>query len=176
MMRKMILAASNSVHRIIRNIAVFAVCLMFVTVMIQIVARYIFSSPPIWTEDVARYSMVWTGLLGATLSFKTRSDAVLMESVFPPRPSALGFMAEVIQSAAILTFVLPVVYFCFIGLRGGFSGGYIARQSGLSADTLGIPMAWISISVPLAMLIILLHLLARWAGDDIADTTDAQLD
>lgn len=176
MMRKKILAASNSVHGIIRNIAVFAVCLMFVTVMIQIVARYVFSSPPIWTEDVARYAMVWTGLLGATLSFKTRSDAVLMGSVFPGRPHALSYVAEAIQSAAVLTFVLPVVYFCFIGLRGGFSGGYIVRQSGLTADTLGIPMAWISISVPLAMLIILLHLTARWAGDRAPDAPETDLD
>jgi len=160
-----IIKASNSVHWFVRHVAVLAVCLMFVTVIIQIISRYIFSSPPIWTEDVARYAMVWTGLLGATLSFKTRSDAVLMDSVFPQRPHFLGLCAEAIQSAAVLTFVLPVVYFCFIGLRGGFAKGYLARQSGLTADTLGIPMVWISISVPLAMIIILLHLAARWAGE-----------
>ena len=164
-MRKFIITASNKIHGIIRHIAVLAVCLMFVTVMIQIIARYVFSSPPIWTEDVARYAMVWTGLLGATLSFKTRSDAVLMDSIFPKRPNFLGLCAEAIQSAAVLTFILPVIYFCFIGLRGGFAKGFLARQSGLTADTLGIPMVWISISVPLAMIIILLHLSARWAED-----------
>lgn len=175
-MRHAIITASNSVHWFIRRVTVLAVCLMFVTVMIQVIARYIFSSPPVWTEDIARYAMVWAGLLGATLSFKTKSDAVLMQSVFPPRPNILGLGAEVIQSAAVLIFVLPVVYFCFVGLRGGFSKGYIARQSGLTADTLGIPMSWISISVPLAMIIILLHLAARWAGDTTSDKPEAQLD
>jgi len=175
-MRRTILAASNSVHAATRRIAVLAVCLMFAVVMLQIVARYIFSAPPIWTEDVARYAMVWTGLLGATLSFKSRSDAVLMDSIFPKRPSFLGLCAEAIQSAAILTFVLPVIYFCFIGLRGGFAKGYLMRQSGLTADTLGIPMAWISVSVPLTMIIILLHLAARWAGDTVTDMQETQLD
>ncbi len=175
-MRRTILAASNNLHAVTRRIAVLAICVMFLVVMIQIVARYIFSAPPIWTEDVARYAMVWTGLLGATLSFKTRSDAVLMDSVFPRRPSFLGLCAEAIQSAAILTFVLPVIYFCFVGLRGGFAKGYLMRQSGLTADTLGIPMVWISVSVPLAMIIILVHLAARWAGDTTTDTQDAQLD
>lgn len=165
-MRRAIITASNRIHWITRHVAVFAVCLMFLTVFVQIIARYVFSSPPVWTEDVARYAMVWTGLLGATLSFKTQSDAVLMQSVFPQRPSFLGFFAQAVQSAAVLVFVLPVVYFCFIGLRGGFAKGYLARQSGLTADTLGIPMVWISVSVPLAMIIILLHLSARWAGDD----------
>lgn len=164
-MGKTIVKFSNRVHLIARRVAVMAVGLMFITVMIQIVARYVFSSPPIWTEDVARYAMVWTGLLGATLSFKTQDDAVLMQSVFPKRPHFLGVCAELIQSAAILIFVLPVVYFCFIGLKGGFAKGFLARQAGLTADTLGIPMVWISISVPIAMIIVLVHLAARWAGD-----------
>ncbi len=175
-MRNFILATSNNIHKFTRRVAVFAVCLMFLTVMTQIIARYVFSSPPVWTEDVARYAMVWTGLLGATLSFKTHSDAVLMQSVFPNRPSFLGFCAEAIQSAAILIFVLPVVYFCFVGLRGGFAKGYLARQAGLTADTLGIPMVWVSVSVPLAMIIILVHLAARWAGDTTEEVAGSQLD
>lgn len=144
--------------------------------MIQIVARYIFSSPPVWTEDIARYAMVWTGLLGATLSFKTRSDAVLMGSIFPRRPHFLGLCAEAIQSAAVLVFILPVIYFCFVGLSGGFSRGYLARQSGLTADTLGIPMVWISLAVPLAMIIILVHLVARWADENCEEKSEAPLD
>lgn len=175
-MRRIIISTSNGLHSVVRRAAVAIVCVMFATVMIQIVARYIFSAPPVWTEDVARYAMVWTGLLGATLSFKSRSDAVLMVGVFPERPHILGLLAEAIQTLAVLTFVLPVIYFCFIGLRGGFAKGYIARQSGLTADTLGIPMAWISISVPLAMIIILVHLAARWAGDTTTQDSKATLD
>jgi len=175
-MRHFIISTSDRLHLIMRRVAVFAVCVMFLTVVVQIIARYVFSSPPVWTEDVARYAMVWTGLLGATLSFKTRLDAVLMNSVFPKRPNYLGYLSDAIQSAAVLIFVLPVVYFCFIGLRGGFAKGYLARQSGLTADTLGIPMVWISLAVPLSMIIILIHLFARWAGDDVLDETGAQLD
>ena len=175
-MRDIIISTSDCLHLAMRRIAVFAVCLMFVTVVVQIIARYVFSSPPVWTEDVARYAMVWTGLLGATLSFKTHSDAVLMQSVFPEPPHILAFFAKAVQSAAVLTFILPVIYFCFIGLKGGFSKGYLARQSGLTADTLGIPMVWISVAVPVSMIIILIHLFARWAGDDAVVETTAQLD
>ncbi len=162
MIRIFFLTLSSALYRVAQSVAVFAVFGMFITVMIQVVARYVFSSPPIWTEDAARYMMVWTGLLGATLSFKTRSDAVLLDSVFPKRPNILGLIAEAIQSAAVLTFILPVIYFCFIGLRGGFAKGYLARQAGLTADTLGIPMAWIAVIVPIAMITILIHLVARW--------------
>ena len=175
-MRHLIISTSDRLHLLMRRVAVFAVCLMFVTVVVQIIARYVFSSPPIWTEDVARYAMVWTGLLGATLSFKTQSDAVLMQSVFPKPPHILAVIATAIQSAAVLTFILPVIYFCFIGLKGGFAKGYLARQSGLTADTLGIPMVWISVAVPVSMIIILFHLFARWAGDDVTENSATQLD
>ena len=175
-MCNLIISTSDRLHLAMRRVAVFAVCLMFTTVVVQIIARYVFSSPPIWTEDVARYAMVWTGLLGATLSFKTQSDAVLMQSVFPDPPHILATFAKAIQSLAVLTFILPVIYFCFIGLRGGFAKGYLARQSGLTADTLGIPMVWISVAVPLSMIVILIHLFARWAGDNTSEDATVQLD
>lgn len=175
-MRHLIIACSNVLHQLARWAAICAVAGMFVTVMIQVVARYGFSSPPIWTEDVARYMMVWTGLLGTTLSFKSRSDAVLMQSVFPARPNPLGLLADAIRSAAVLAFVLPVIYFSFVGLRGGVAKGYLGRQSGLTADTLGIAMIWIAVVVPIAMIIILVHLSAHWAGDDVETTNDQVLD
>jgi hypothetical protein len=37
-------------------------------------------------------------------------------------------------------------------------------------------MAWISVAVPVSMIIILIHLFARWAGDDTVEETAAQLD
>jgi len=97
-----------------------------------------------------------------------------MQSVFPPRPHLLGLLAEAVQSAAVIAFIAPVVWFCFIGLRGGFAKGYLARQAGLTADTLGIPMVWIAVIVPIAMIVILIHLVARWLDPDDSPSADAQ--
>lgn len=172
-MRRIILGLSNGINAVVRRVTIFAVALMFVAVMIQVIARYVFSSPPVWTEDVARYAMVWTGLLGASLSFKSRSDAVLMQSVFPSRPHLLGLLADALQTVAILTFILPVLYFCFFDLRGGMARSYLARQAGITMDTLGIPMVWISVVVPVSFIIILIHLAARWAeGHSRHDQTE----
>ena len=116
-MRHFIISISDRLHLLMRRVAMFAVCLMFATVVVQIIARYVFFSPPVWTEDVARYAMVWTGLLGATLSFKTQSDAVLMESVFPKPPHIMSIFAKSFQSAAVLTFILPVIYSVLYRIR-----------------------------------------------------------
>lgn len=158
---------SDTLHAVIRRISVLAIMVMFCTVMLQVIARYVFSSPPVWTEDVARYMMVWTGLLGATLSFKTKTDAVLLASVFPSRPRIMGYMADGVHTVAVLAFVGPVIWYCFFDLRGQFGRGFLGRQSTLVADTLGISLLWIVSVVPIAMVVILIHLGAHWARDGL---------
>jgi hypothetical protein len=37
-------------------------------------------------------------------------------------------------------------------------------------------MVWISVAVPISMIIILLHFFARWAGDETAEPSNTQLD
>ena len=46
--------------------------LMVVLIGVQVVARYVWAAPPGWTEEGARYAMVWAGLLGAT-AYRVRS-------------------------------------------------------------------------------------------------------
>lgn len=166
-MRKAVIFVSDTLHAVIRRLSVAAIVVMFCTVMLQVIARYVFSSPPVWTEDVARYMMVWTGLLGATLSFKAKTDAVLLASVFPDRPNVLGYMADALHTLAVLVFIVPILWYCFFDLRGQFGRGFLGRQSTLVADTLGISLLWIVAVVPVAMLVILIHLCAHWARDGL---------
>jgi TRAP-type C4-dicarboxylate transport system permease small subunit len=158
--RTLICGASSFINSVVRRVAIATLLMMFLTMLVQILARYGFNSPPTWTEEVARYLMVWTGLLGATMSFYSRSDAVLMENALPARWSRV---AHAVQSVATLTFLLPVIYFSFFSWRGAWGQGYLGRASRLTADTLGFSMAYISVAVPICALIVVIHLLARWA-------------
>ena len=114
-MRSLFIGLSATIHQAVRRLAMLSLLLMFLTMLVQIFARYGFDAPPTWTEEVARYLMVWTGLLGATMSFHQRADAVLMDSVMPAR---LRGLAHGLQSAAVLVFLLPVLYFSFFSWRG----------------------------------------------------------
>lgn len=154
--------ASNGINQLVRYAAVLCVFTMLVTVLIQVFARYMLNSPPAWTEEVARYMMVWSGMLGATLSFKGRSDPILVEDIAVGRLHWLRHITKIFRSAAVLIFLLPVLYFSFFNLKGVFGKGYLNRQALLTADTLGFPMSWIAIAVPLCCGIIVFHLIARW--------------
>jgi len=131
------------------SLAAVLLCAMTLFVTIQVIARYGFSSPPQWTEEAARYCMVWLGLLGASVSFHKGLDPVVISlDGFPEHKRAIARLSNAI--AAIL----------FSGVILYASIGFLARHSLRASDALGINMAIVVSVVPLFALLILLHALA----------------
>lgn len=150
--------ASDAADRVAVWLAAGCLVAMLAIVMLQVVARYVFDAPPAWTEEGARYMMVWAGLLGAAIAFKRRLDPVLLQWT-PAGPAWLRSAMRALRVAAVLGFILPVLYACFVGPRGDPARSFVARQLGLSADTFGFSMIWVGASVPVMALLVLLHLL-----------------
>lgn len=48
-----------------RIVAVFFLSLTFVLVLLQVVTRYVFSNPLPWTEELARFALVWLTFISA---------------------------------------------------------------------------------------------------------------
>ena len=46
---------------------------MVVSVTWQILSRYLFVVPAAWTEELARFLLIWIGMLGAAYAYRTRS-------------------------------------------------------------------------------------------------------
>lgn len=68
-------------NRIALRLAAICIFSMLLVMMLQVLARYAFDSPPFWTEELARWLMVWGGLLGASCAFHTHADPAM---VHPP--------------------------------------------------------------------------------------------
>lgn len=133
--------------------------IMLGSVMLQVVARYIFASPPPWTEEVCRFCMVWAGLLGASTSCYLKADPAV--GGYPASaPHRLRVSAHVLCVLTTLAFVLPILYYCFFDFSGGFARSYLGRNIGKSADTLHISMFWVALAIPISFAIIAIHSLA----------------
>lgn len=151
--------------------AVAAVSVMVLAIMYQVVARYIFASPPIWTEELARYAMVWAGLLGASCAFHASADPTLFPAAKALR-GPKGLIAAIVRFCAVATFAAPVVWFCFIGPSGGFKRGFIARSLARSAEMLGFPMIWITLAIPIGLTLVLVHAFAGIAAQALPKTDE----
>jgi TRAP-type C4-dicarboxylate transport system permease small subunit len=142
--------------------AVLAVLVMVASAIWQVVARYIFFAPPVWTEELARYAMVWAGMLGASSAFRAMADPTLFPAMREMGGRLGGFLAG-LRATGVLLFAIPVLYYCLQGPRGGFSRGFLARSSVRDAEMIDVSMIWFTIAVPVAFTLILIHLMADLA-------------
>ncbi|MDF2368432.1 TRAP transporter small permease [Sneathiella sp.] len=147
---------SNGCDRVATVAAITFLGAMVFAIALQVVARYAFDSPPPWTEEVARYAMVWVGLLGATVSFKAGFDPVLTR-VSDSLPVFLKRCAGLVRWAAVLVFLLPILWYSFFGPGTNFVRGFLARHWYLEAETFEVSTFYVAIGIPIFIVVILLH-------------------
>lgn len=158
-MRASVIALSDALHRVARLMALVALGALVAVVCLQILARYGLSAPPVWTEEAARFALVWFGLTGATMSFKARFDP----APIPPRvPVRMRRLLVAIQTLVVLIFVVPILYFSVMGTNGTFARSFLGRALRSTSETMDIPIIWMASAVPFAFSVILVHLAARW--------------
>lgn len=150
---------SDGLNRLALIGAVLALVVMAGSAGYQVIARYIFDSPPIWTEELARRAMVWAGMLGASVAFHERSDPTLFPGL-ARTVGNLGRLLAVIRGVGVTVFALPVLYYSLFGPNWTLARGFLGRSLGREAEMLAVPMIWFTAAVPAAFLIILVHLAA----------------
>jgi TRAP-type C4-dicarboxylate transport system permease small subunit len=128
---------------------------LLILVIFQVVTRYILHHAPVWTEELARYCMVWGGLLGATVAFKEGSDPCLVP---PPTQGNRIWIygAQLLRAIATVAFLGPILY---------HSDKFLLRTWQRTTEALGFPTAFVTVAVPLAVAVIFLHLLAQLWGN-----------
>jgi TRAP-type C4-dicarboxylate transport system permease small subunit len=159
---RLLIRASDALHRLSRWGAVVGIVLMVALIAIQVVARYLFKEPPAWTEEGARYAMIWGGLLGATLAFRWRQDPVLLKLGYFEGGRGRG-AGLVLRGLATVVFLGPIWFYSLFGPDFDVTRGFLARSAVRTAEALGLPMVWFSAAVPVAITIIFVHLAAQLA-------------
>ena len=57
----------------LRTLLVVLVVALVSSVAWQVMSRYLLSDPSPWTEELARFLLIWIGMLGASLAFRERA-------------------------------------------------------------------------------------------------------
>jgi TRAP-type C4-dicarboxylate transport system permease small subunit len=162
--RRGIVRLSDGLDRIMRWATIGFLAVLVCVVILQVVARYVFASPPAWTEEIARYAMIWAGLLGATMSFKRGFDPALFGE-FNTSNRFLLFAAKVGRSLPVLVYLLPILLFCFIGANMTIERSFLVRHSRTMADAFDFPTLLVAVAVPTMIITVLVHLAAQWCGE-----------
>ena len=113
----------------------------------QVISRYIFGSPLIWTEELARYLAIWMVMLttGLVLGENLHIGLDIITAKFPPK----------IQKALLLVSLCGILFFSIVLIIYGWSlvGSVIRARSA----ALRISMAWIYSAVPVGAKLIVIY-------------------
>ena len=125
-----------------------AVLLTFMTFLVlwQLFTRYVLNSPAAFTEELVKYSLIWTGFIGAAYAFSTRehmSLVLLRDSLNPAGRRILMICID----------VLILLFAVFIITIGGFKLAMSARQ--VYSALLGIPRSLVYAMAPISGLFII---------------------
>ncbi|PHV70003.1 C4-dicarboxylate ABC transporter permease [Sporanaerobium hydrogeniformans] len=140
----------------IRNIldkglgAICAILFVFMTVVgtYQIVTRYVFNSPSTVSEELLTYSFTWMAILAAALVFGIRDHM------------RMSFFADKFtgKKAIYLSLFSEVLVFIFSAVVLVYGGINITRLTLTQVTaSLGIPMGYVYMVVPIAGIIILIY-------------------
>ncbi|KEZ52422.1 TRAP transporter small permease [Metabacillus indicus] len=119
---------------------------MVLTAVWQVFTRYVLNSPSTVSEEILRYSLIWVSMLGASYAFgKKKHIAIelLAEKLPKNKALALSIMIETL----ILLFAMLVM------VIGG--SRIVALTMAQSSASLGLPMGYIYLSLPVSGVLII---------------------
>ena len=140
---------SDIISRITEVILIIVLSTMAVVVLLQVIFRYVLNFPLFWTEEFARYCLVWSSLLGSAVAVKRGQHiavTIFMER-FPPVLRRGLTIVALIAVAVILTIIL----------WGGIQLVAITRAQ--ISPALRVSMSVPYLAVPVGAALMLLHML-----------------
>ncbi len=123
---------------------------MVLNVLWQVFTRYVTDNPSAFTDELARYLMIWIGVLGAAyVSGKNLHVAI---DILPSRASdKTQKRLKIIVSGLVILFAL----FAFV--IGGSRLVYISYALGQHSPALQLPLAVVYLIIPVSGLLIMIY-------------------
>ncbi|QBP42434.1 TRAP transporter small permease [Paenisporosarcina antarctica] len=145
----------NYMNVTIKHFLNVILAVLVIAVFLQVIFRFVLQQPLAWTEELARYCLVWLTFLGAAfaMSMKAHIGMEVFVKLFAlPFQKALYVIATI---ASLMFFLLMVVQ------------GYdlaIQSMSQLS-PVLRIPMGIIYLVIPLSGFILIVNMASQFTKD-----------
>jgi len=126
---------------------------MAVVVFWQVFSRFVINNPSFWSEELARYLMIWTTFIGAAVCVRDMSH---MEVTFIPDLLLKKRIPYLIIRLIAYVFMLALGYFFF---RYGMD--YAKMGVSATAPTIQLRMNYIYMIIPISGVIIIVNVVEK---------------
>lgn len=138
------------VNKIIERFLVLILVGMVLNVIWQVFTRFFTSSPSAFTNELARYLMIWLGILGAAY-ISGKQEHVAIDFFVKKLNNSLRRFIDCFVLLSILSFAF------FVMIIGGINLVYITLKLEQYSPSLQIPLALVYSIIPISGLLIIFY-------------------
>ena len=146
---------SRTVNRWVETWVVVFGLTMAVTVAVQVFSRHVLNHSLFWSEELARYLLVWISFFGASIAYRRNAHPGIDIFYLKMPPSMQKTARIVVHLAALALFGVMVVY----GIRFAW---FVRMQI---TPALNLPRWAVMSAVPISGVILIIHNLAAMARE-----------
>lgn len=145
-----VLRLRRVIDAVLSRVVIVLMATLVVDVLWQVASRYLLHSPSSYTDELARYLMIWVALLGAAYMTGQRGHLAidLLPSQLPP--PARRYLQMFIDSLVLL-FALCVM------VIGGGRLVYITLTLEQISPALQVPLGYVYLVIPASGVLIMLY-------------------
>lgn len=121
--------------------------IMIINVSLGVFYRYVLNNPLVWTEELARFLMIWFAFIGMSLAMKEEMH-VGINVIIDLFPDKLKFLCKIVGNVLIMVFLVVLFRYSINHLR------IVKIQT---SPALGIKMIWAYISVTIGAGVMILE-------------------
>lgn len=153
------------IDTILKNALIILMAALVFAVSWQVISRYVFAAPSSWTEEVARFLLIWVGVLGAAYAFRTGVHLGL--DVLPKKLSGGAAL-----SLKLFTLATVIVFAVAVLVIGGSALVALTWDLKQYSAVLGLPIAFVYSVIPVSGALICFYAIAAALGEEIVDAED----
>ncbi|MDR3331609.1 MAG: TRAP transporter small permease [Synergistaceae bacterium] len=148
----------DMIHELTQYVLFALLSAMVVIVFAQVIFRFVLHASLPWSEEAARYIMVWISMLGASIGLRSRGH-IGVEALVMIFPASIRRFISVIATIVAGIFFAGVVFYGFKILKV-----VAAQESPAMESSMAIPYSSIMVGAVL-MLLYSIEELARLVSD-----------
>ena len=140
----------NKIDSILGKTLVLIMSVMVINVLWQVFTRYVTGNPSSFTDELARYLMIWIGVLGA--AYVSGRNLHVAIDILPLRQNK---KTQKKLKIIVTTLIILFVFFAFV--IGGSRLVYISYVLGQQSPALQLPLAVVYLIIPISGLLIMYY-------------------
>lgn len=142
----------EQIDKILYVVLVFLMSMMVLNVLWQVASRFLLNSPSSYTDEVARFLLIWVSILGATYVCGKK-----MHLAIDLLPMKLKGKKAIRLNMFIYSLVALFGFFVFVW--GGSRLVYITLKLKQASPSLNIPLGYIYMILPVSGIILIFYCL-----------------